>query len=57
MEGTAIGTLLTSATTVITEAFGTVWDLVVSNPLASLFVGASVIGLAIGLFGSIKRAV
>ena len=57
MEGTTIATLLTSAVEVMTTAVGSVWQLIISNPLASLFVGLSVIGCGIGLFSSIKQAV
>lgn len=59
MEGTTttIATLLQNATTVITSAFGTVWDLVCANPLAATFAGVTILGLAIGIFSSIKQAV
>ena len=58
MEGkTTIATLLTGAVEVMTSAVGSVWDMVIANPLASLFVGISVIGCGIGLFCSIKKAV
>jgi preprotein translocase subunit SecF len=57
METTTIATLLENATTVITSAFGTVWDLVCANPLAATFAGVTILGLAIGIFSSIKQAV
>ena len=57
MEVTTIGTLLTQGVTVMTTAMSSVWDLVIANPLASLFVGISILGCGIGLFSSIKQAV
>lgn len=57
MEGVTIMQLLTQAVEVITSAVGSTWELIVSNPMASLFAGASVLGLGIGLFGAIKKAV
>jgi len=59
MEGatTTIGTLLESATSVITSAFESVWGLVCANPLAATFAGVTILGLAIGIFSSIKQAV
>lgn len=57
MEAVTIGTLLTGAVETMTTAVGAVWEMVIANPLASLFVGISVIGCGIGLFQSIKAAV
>ena len=48
---------ITSGVSTVTEVFGNVWTLLTGNPLCMVFVGASLLGLGIGLFRKLKRSV
>lgn len=52
---TAIQTL-TGAVSTITTLVGDVFDLIVSNPLLTVFAAASLLGLGISFFKRMKRA-
>ena len=52
-----IASLLTTAGTAITSGIGIVWNIATANPLLTFFVGASVIGVAFGMFRKAKRSV
>ena len=58
MEGTAatIDTMITSAITAIGSVFDGVWEQITTNPLLSLFIGFSVVGVGIAFFTSLKHA-
>lgn len=47
--------LLTTATTVITTAMGSVWDLIVGNPLLVVYAGAGLLALGFRFFRRAKR--
>ena len=47
--------LLTNAGTVITSALSMVWDVATSNPLLSLFVGVSILGVGFSVFRRARR--
>ena len=47
--------ILASMTT-ITDLVTSVWELMTSNPLLSLFLAASLRGVGVGVFRKIKRA-
>ncbi|MBR1749609.1 MAG: hypothetical protein IJ740_01825 [Ruminococcus sp.] len=53
----AADTTLTGGVETITTVFGNVWSLITGNPLALAFVGASLLGAALGLFRRLKRSV
>lgn len=48
--------LLTEAGTVITSSIGIVWNVVIANPVLTLFVGASIVSLGFVFFRKAKRA-
>ncbi len=45
-----------AATATVTTMVGKVWDLMISNPLLTVFVAVSLIGVGISVFGQIKGA-
>lgn len=42
--------------TTITDLVTSVWELMTSNPLLSLFLAVSLLGVGVGVFRKIKRA-
>lgn len=48
---------ITSGVSTVTDVFGSVWTLLTSNTLCMVFVGASLLGVGIGLFRKLKRSV
>ena len=52
---TGMAAILASMTT-ITDLVTSVWELMTSNPLLSLFLAASLLGVGVGVFRRIKRA-
>ncbi len=56
MEETAVTTagMLTEAGEFLSSGIGVVWDLMTANPILTLFIGASLVTLAIGFFKKIK---
>ena len=40
----------------VTQLMWSVWELMTSNPLLSLFLAASLLGVGVGVFRRIKRA-
>lgn len=48
---------ITSEVDTVVSVFGKVWNLIVGNQLMLVFVGASLLGIGIGLFRRLKRAV
>ena len=52
---TGMAAILASMTT-ITDLVTSVWELMTSNPLLSLFLAASLLGVGVGVFRKIKRA-
>ena len=47
--------LLASATTVITTAVGSCWDIITSNPLTEAFVGTAILGLGFRILRKARR--
>lgn len=47
---------ITSGVDTVVSVFGKVWDLIVGNQLMLVFVGASLLGIGLGLFRRVKRA-
>lgn len=47
--------LLTEATTVITTAMGSVWDLITGNPLLIVYAGAGLLALGFRFFRRAKK--
>ncbi len=54
-EATTIATLLTSATSTISTALTSVWDIIVSNPITALSAGAGVLVLGFAIFEHAKN--
>ena len=52
MEG---GTAITSGVSTITELVGQVWTLMTGNPLVMVFVGAALLGVAIGIIRKLTK--
>ena len=53
MEG---GTAITSGVSTITDLVGQVWTLCTSNPLIMVFVGASLLGVAVAIIRKLIRS-
>ncbi len=51
-----MATFLSDAVTVLTSAIGSIWTLATSNPLIAFGVGVTVVGVAIGVFTSLRHA-
>lgn len=41
----------------VIDVFGQCWELMLSNPLIMVFVGSSLIGVGLGVFRKLRRAV
>lgn len=54
MEGAA-ATGITSGVSTITELVGQVWTLMTGNPLIMVFVGAALLGVAIGIIRRLTK--
>ncbi len=54
-EATTVAALLTSATTTISTALSSVWDIIVSNPITALSAGVGVLALGFGIFRRAKK--
>ncbi len=52
MEG---GTAITSGVSTITTLVGDVWTLMTGNPLVMVFVGAALLGVAIGIIRKLTK--
>ena len=52
MEGSST---ITSGVSTITSLVGDVWTLMTSNPLVMVFVGASLLGVAIGIIRKLTK--
>lgn len=52
---TGMSAVMSSLDTIV-ELSGKVWDLLTSNPLLTLFVGASLLPVGIALFTSLRNA-
>jgi len=53
--GESAATGITSGISTITDLVSQVWTLMLSNPLVMVFVGASLLGVAIGLIHRLTR--
>ena len=53
---TAGGNVITSGVSTIVDLFGQVWTLMISNPLIMVFVGASLVTMALGIFKKVKNS-
>lgn len=49
------GTITSGLETVI-DVFSKCWELMLANPLIMVFVGASLIGVGVGIFRKLRRA-
>ena len=56
MDGVTVTTasMLTEAGTFLSSGISVVWDLMTANPVLTLFIGSSLVTLAIGFFVKIK---
>lgn len=52
---TNASTLLTEATTIITSAMGTVWTVIIGNPLLMVYAGAGLLALGFRFFRRARR--
>ena len=52
MEG---GTAITSGVSTITTLVGDVWSLMTGNPLVMVFVGAALLGVAVGIIRKLTK--
>lgn len=50
-------TSITSGLSTVTSVFGEVWSLMTGNPLIMVFVGASLIGVGVGVFRKLRKSV
>lgn len=48
-------TTITSGVSTVTELVGSVWTLMTSNPLVMVFVGASLLGVAVGIIRKLTK--
>lgn len=48
---------ITSGLSTVTSVFGEVWSLMTGNPLIMVFVGASLIGVGVGVFRKLRKSV
>ena len=55
MDGASSGTAITSGVSTITELVGSVWTLMTSNPLVMVIVGASLLGVAVGIIRKLTK--
>lgn len=55
MTEVTASTLLTGATTVITAAMASVWDLITGNPLLIVYAGAGLLALGFRFFRRARR--
>lgn len=51
-----VASLLSDAGTTLTSGIGIVWNIITANPVLTLFVGASIVGLGFTFFKKAKRA-
>ena len=51
-----VSDMITSAGTAIGSGINVLWQQITTNPLLSLFIGFSIIGVAIAFFTSLKHA-
>lgn len=57
LTGEATSTSITSGIETVIAIFGQCWDLMLANPLIMVFVGASLIGVGVGVFRKLRSAV
>lgn len=55
-EVVTLATMLSSATSVMTSAVGSTWDMISGNSLLQFFVGTSVLGIGVSFVRRLKRA-
>lgn len=53
--GETTSTAITSGVSTITELTGNVWTLMTGNPLVMVFVGAALLGCAIGIIRKLTK--
>ena len=48
---------ITSGVSTVVEIFGQIWSLMTGNPLIMVFIGASLLGVGVGVFRKLRSAV